>query len=87
MKMENRDWKYWQKRMAEWNATGTQPTEDELAEMIQTDPPATSPEQKAFIQQHGTKKQKQDLALEDFMRVQRDFLKRAFLEERKKGKI
>lgn len=57
-----------------------------MAEMIQCDPPATSPEQKTLIRQHGTKKQKQDLALEESLRVQRDMLKQAFLEERKKGK-
>ncbi|HTC20613.1 MAG TPA: hypothetical protein VK859_07195 [bacterium] len=82
--MENRDWEYWQKKMDEWTATGTKPTEEELAEMLQSEPPATSPEQKALIRQHGTRKQKELLAQEEYLRTQRDILKRAFLEERKK---
>ena len=72
--------------MDEWKATGTEPTEDELAEMLQSEPPTTSPEQKAFIKQHGTRKQKDMLAQEEYLRVQRDILKRSFSEERKKDK-
>lgn len=82
--MENRDWTYWQKKMDEWKATGTEPTEEELAEMLQCEPPATSPEQKALIRQHGTRKQKDNLALEEHLRTQRETLKKAFFD--KKGK-
>ena len=84
--MENRDWQYWQKRMDEWKATGTKPTEDELAEMLQCEPPITSPEQKAFIKQHGTRKQKDMLAQEEYLRAQRKILKRSFLEEQEQKK-
>lgn len=84
--MENRDWQYWQKRMEEWKATGTEPTKEELTEMIQCEPPSTSPEQKAFIKQHGTRKQKDMLAQEEYLRTQRDILKRAFEERKKEDK-
>jgi len=84
--MEKRDWTYWQKRMEEWKATGTEPTKEELAEMLQTDPPSTSPEQKAWIRQHGTRKQKELLAQEEYLRTQRSMLKRAFLDEKNEKK-
>ena len=84
--MENRDWQYWQKRMDEWKATDTKPTEEELAEMLQCEPPSTSPEQKALIKQHGTRKQKELLAQEEYLRVQLDILKRSFLGERERKK-
>jgi hypothetical protein len=79
--MENKNWEYWQKRMDEWKATGTEPTEDELTEMLQCEPPATSPEKKALIRQHGTRKQKELLAQEEYLQAQREILKRNFLEK------
>jgi hypothetical protein len=84
--MENRDWKYWQKRMDEWKATDTKPTEEELAELLQCESPTTSPEQKALIRQHGTKKQKAMLGEEEYLRIQREILKRTFQEEREQKK-
>ncbi len=56
-----------------------------LAEMLQTDPPSTSPEQKAWIRQHGTRKQKELLAQEEYLRVQREILKRTFLDKQGKN--
>ena len=82
--MENRTWEYWQKRMDEWKATGTEPTQDALAEMLQCEPPATSPEKKALIRQHGTRKQKELLAQEEYLQAQREILKRAFFEKKEK---
>jgi hypothetical protein len=70
--------------MDEWKATDTKPTEEELAEMLQCEPPTTSPEQKALIRQHGTRKQKDTLAQEEYLRTQREILKRVFFEGRKK---
>ena len=82
--MDNRDWTYWQKRMDEWKTTGTNPTKEELSEMLQCEPPTTSPEQKAWIRQHGTRKQKDTLAQEEHLRTQREILKRAFFEKKEK---
>lgn len=81
--MEKRDWQYWQKRMAEWKATGTEPTEDELAEMLQAeDPPGYSPEEAARIRQHGTAREKLTLKLYESLIEERRKIKKRFFEQR-----
>jgi hypothetical protein len=81
--VDKRDWLYWQKRMEEWEAAGTEPTEAELAEMLQADdPPGYTPEEISRIKRHGTLREKMTLKIVEHLKAERDKVKLEFFKRR-----